>query len=156
VKEKHISLISVPIPEFLTTATHEPAKEIGKALSNIFSIMFHPINKLADKLRMKYHYDLETFKYTLHEKSIQTSEKESTLCIVGLALAISKNNIEEEILKQPFAPCIVSLRNSEIILLMQPSLATLNKDKLAKEQCKDEFQIIQIFTNCKLIKWLER
>ena len=122
-------LITV-VPKILENALSDPAKEVGKMLSNVFYVVFSPINFPADKYRLKQSKNLEAYAKSLEEEINKVPSEnlvEPPLNIVGPALEASKYYIDEDYLRKMFSKIIASSMDIKKVGQVHPSFIEIIK-----------------------------
>jgi hypothetical protein len=117
-------------PKFLETALHDPAKEFGHTLGNIFYSVFYPINYWPEKLRIKHQVNLEKYKDAITKEldKIPTEKlTEPPISIVGPAFEASKYHIDCNEIRTMFAKLIAASMNSDTQQLVHHSFVEIVK-----------------------------
>lgn len=122
-------LITV-VPKILENALSDPAKEVGRFVSNIFYVVFSPINFPTEKYRLRQEKNLVAYSKSLEAEISKIPENnliDPPLNIVGPALEASKYYIEDEPIRNMFAKLIASSMNSETTSNTHPSFIEMIK-----------------------------
>jgi len=126
-----INLVKLPeMPKFLDYCVSPAAKEIGRTLSNIFYLIFNPINYPIEKLRIKQAENLKKYAHDIQVELNKIPEDklvEPRLSIVGPALEASKYYIEEDEIRQMFAKLIASSMNTDTMSKVHHSIIEIIK-----------------------------
>lgn len=118
------------VPKILENALSDPAKEVGRFVSNIFYVVFSPINFPTEKYRLRQEKNLEAYSQSLDTEISKIPESnliDPPLNIVGPALEASKYYIEDEPIRNMFAKLIASSMNSETNSKTHPSFIEMIK-----------------------------
>ncbi|WP_215113410.1 DUF4393 domain-containing protein [Exiguobacterium sp. s63] len=118
------------VPKILENALSDPAKEVGRFVSNIFYVVFSPINFPTEKYRLRQEKNLEAYSKSLDTEISKIPESnliDPPLNIVGPALEASKYYIEDEPIRNMFAKLIASSMNSETTSNAHPSFIEMIK-----------------------------
>ena len=111
------------VDKALTNLTEQPTKAIGNTVSDIWFLVFGGIGQLAEKRKLRYAVELESYNRELHEKieAIPNEKRvEADIQIVAPALEASKYCVEKEELREMFVNLIASSISSEKAENMHP------------------------------------
>lgn len=129
-----ISLLSVEVPDSVDNAaknlTDLPTKNAGQTLADCWYLIFGGISHMAEKRKIKYALDLETFKISLEEKIAKIPTEnliEARTQIVMPALENSKYCVEEPILRDMFVNLISSSIDNRKSNLVHPAFGDFLK-----------------------------
>ncbi|WP_101697164.1 DUF4393 domain-containing protein [Clostridium minihomine] len=114
------------LPTFFKNATEEPAKEIGRTISDLISIIFTPVAKA--KIRQQ--AELKQYMIDIEKKASQIPESdicEPKLHIIGPALEASKYYYEDKVLREMFANIIISAMDIKKQSINHPSFVDVLK-----------------------------
>lgn len=109
----NFSLLNVDVPDSVDNAaknlTDLPTKNVGQTLADCWFLVFGGISQKAEKRKIKYALDLESFKISLEDKISEIPEEnriEAKTQIVMPALENAKYCVEENELREMFANLI--------------------------------------------------
>ena len=133
--ENKFSLIDLPeIPDSVDNAfknlTDQPTQNVGQTFGDIWYLVFGGISHAADKKRLKYAQDLETYRQELEHSinSIPEEKKlEPSIQTTAQALENSKYCVSSEVLRGMFTKLISGTMNSDIEPLTHPSFPEIIK-----------------------------
>lgn len=129
------SIIELPelppsVDNAIKNLTDEPTKNAGKALGDIFFLVFGGISQAAEKRKMKYSHDLKLYEKELEESIEQIPEEnkiEPSIQITAQALENSKYCISEPELRKMFVNLITSSMDSSRAFEVHPSFPEIIK-----------------------------
>lgn len=141
-------LVNLPdIPDSVDNAlknlSDEPTKNMGATLGDLWFLVFGGISHAADKRKLKYAHELETYKMEL-EESIEKipAEKriEPSVQVTAQALENSKYCVESKDLRDMFTNLISNSMNIDYQQYVHPSFA-----EMIKQMSPIDGQILKIF-----------
>ena len=128
--DKHIVEMPESINNAIKNISDLPTKNVGQTLSDCWFLIFGGVSQLAEKRKLKYAKELESFKSSLEEKIASIPEQNrlnANTQIVMPALDSAKYCVEETVLREMFANLISCSIDNRKNSLVHPSFCDILK-----------------------------
>lgn len=123
-KDINISVVPKFADKTLENMLDKPSKSIGDTFSDIwYLVLGGPIGSRADKRKLKYAYELETFEKSIKDKLAKIPENkkiEPDIQVVGQLLESSKYCVENKFVREMFANLLTSSMDGDKYKLVHP------------------------------------
>lgn len=144
-KTGFVNLPDIPdsVDNALKNLSDEPTKNMGATLGDLWFLVFGGISHAADKRKMKYAHELETYRLEL-EKSIDKIPEEKriepSIQVTAQALENSKYCVESKDLRDLFTNLISNSMNIDYQQYVHPSFA-----EMIKQMSPLDAQVLKVF-----------